>query len=359
MYRPVQQMLLAALIALIIAACGGNLESAGPLGDLTTAPKSISGQTITLVTHDSFVLSDGVLDAFTRATGVGVVQRAAGDTGQMVATAILTGGNPLGDVMFGVDNTFLQRALDADLFEPYVSPGLSGVPEGLRLDSRHRVTPIDYGDVCINYWIDRFDDDLPPPQSLADLADPAYRGLLVVQNPETSSPGLGFLLATISEYGNGWEDYWRALRDNDVLVTAGWEEAYYGAFVSGGGDRPIVVSYASSPPAEIVYADPPVTEAPTGVITDTCFRQVEFAGILSGTKHRTASEALIDFMLTPAFQEDLPLSMFVYPAVMSTALPRVFVDHVDTPVAPHHLDPATIGANRNMWTERWTDLVLR
>ena len=120
-----------------------------------------------------------------------------------------------------------------------------------------------------------------------------------------------------------------------------------------------MVSYASSPPAEVVYADPPVTEAPTGVVTDTCFRQVEFAGILSGTQHRAASEALIDFMLTPIFQEDLPLSMFVYPAVESTALPRVFIDHVDTPVAPHLLDPITIGANRNMWTERWTDLVLR
>ena len=111
--------------------------------------------------------------------------------------------------------------------------------------------------------------------------------------------------------------------------------AYYGAFVSGGGDRPIVVSYASSPPAEIVYADPPVTESPTGVVTDTCFRQVEFAGILAGTQHRAASEALIDFMLTPVFQEDLPLSMFVYPAVTSTVLPRVFIDHVYTPVTPH------------------------
>ncbi len=336
---------------------GGSVPvSANPA---TTTEADISGTAVTLLTHESFWLSEGTLEAFTAATGVTVDHQTAGDAGEMVATAILTAGNPVGDVMFGVDNTFLQRALDADLFEAYESPALATVPDALQLDPGHRVTPIDYGDVCANYWIDRFDTDHPAPKTLADLADPAYADHLVVQNPETSSPGLAFLLATIAEFGDGWEDYWADLRANGVSVTAGWEDAYYGEFVSGGGDRPIVVSYASSPPAEVIYADPPVDTAPTGVIADTCFRQIEFAGILTGTDNRPAAEALVDFLLSDTFQEDIPLNMFVFPVSTTADLPQAFVDHAVLPDEPHVLAPADIEANRNAWTERWTEIVLR
>ena len=345
------------------SACGGDdATTAVPLssgGVATTEVAAAPTGPVTLITHDSFWVSEGTLAAFTEATGIEVVHQTAGDTGQMVSSAILTAGDPLGDVMFGVDNTFLQRALDAGLFEAYESPALVGVPDELQLDPEHRVTPIDFGDVCANYWIDRFGDDLAAPTSLDDLADPTYADLLVVQNPETSSPGLAFLLATIAEYGDGWEDYWAALRDNGVVVTAGWEDAYYGEFVSGGGDRPIVVSYASSPPAEVIYADPPVDTPPTGVVTETCFRQVEFAGILAGTEHRAAAELLVDFLLSPTFQEDIPLNMFVFPALADAVLPQAFVDFVELADDPHVLDPADIGAHRNDWTERWTEIVLR
>jgi len=344
-----------------LAACGGDgLEGGGLSGSAPTgAPEPVAGQTITLVTHDSFWISEGTLEAFTAETDVTVVVQSAGDAGQMVSSAILTVGDPLGDVMFGVDNTFLQRTLDAGLFEAYESPALSGVPEGLRLDPQHRVTPIDFGDVCVNYWIDRFGDDVAAPTTLDDLADPAYADLLVVPNPETSSPGLAFLLATIAEYGDGWEDYWAALRDNGVVVTSGWEDAYWGEFVAGGGDRPIVVSYASSPPAEVVYADPPISTPPTGVVTDTCFRQVEFAGILAGTEHRGAAELLVDFLLSPTFQEDIPLNMFMFPVLADAELPSVFVDFVELAEDPHSLGPAEIEAHRNEWTDRWTEIVLR
>ncbi|MDG2427287.1 MAG: thiamine ABC transporter substrate-binding protein [Acidimicrobiales bacterium] len=314
---------------------------------------------VTLITHDSFLVSEGTLASFTAQTGIEVIHQTGGDTGQLVSSAILTAGNPLGDVMFGVDNTFLQRSLDAGLFESYKSPALSGVPSELQLDPEYRVTPIDFGDVCVNYWIDRFGDDLVAPSSLDDLIDPAYADLMVVQNPETSSPGLAFLLATIHEYGDLWEDYWGALRNNGVLVTAGWEDAYYGEFVAGGGDRSIVVSYASSPPAEVIYADPPVDTPPTGVVTGTCFRQIEFAGILAGTKHRAAAELLIDFLLTPTFQEDIPLNMFVFPALAAAELPQIFEDFVELAEDPHLLNPAEIEAHRNDWTERWTEIVLR
>ena len=339
------------LAGLTLVACGE--EAPQP------APEGIAGQSITLLTHGSFWVSEGTLQAFTDETGVQVELLEGGDAGEMVASAILTAGNPVADVLYGIDNTFLQRALDADLFEPYESPALSNVPSALQLDGQHRVTPIDFGDVCVNYWGDRFDETLPPPNSLNDLIDSRYAGQLVVQNPETSSPGLAFLLATIAEYGDGWEEYWASLRRNEVAVTTGWEEAYYGQFVSGGGDRPLVVSYASSPPAEFIYADPPVESPPTGVLLDTCFRQIEFAGVLKGTPYQAAAQALIDFMLSDTFQEDIPLNMFVFPASQTATLPEAFVNFARLAEDPYQLSPADIEVHRNEWTERWTQIVLR
>ena len=310
---------------------------------------------ITLLTHDSFALSDETLAAFTSRTGIEVTLLQAGDTGTMVSEAILTAGNPLGDVMFGVDNTFLARALKAELFEPYESPNLAEVPDEFKLDSEHRVTPIDYGDVCINYWTDALPAD--PPEALEDLTVPEFADQLVVQNPETSSPGLAFLLATIAGTDD-WEQFWADLADNGVAVTAGWEDAYYGEFIAGGGDRSMVVSYASSPPAEVIYASSPIDAAPTEVLLDSCFRQIEFAGVLAGTDHPAEARALIDFMLTPTFQNDVPLNMFVFPVAESATLPQVFVDHSRIAEDPLFIDPADIEAHRDEWTDRWVEIVL-
>ena len=321
----------------------------------TEAP-SLDGTTVTLISHDSFNLSDGTLAEFTAQTGVTVELLEVGDTGTLVAEAILTKDAPLGDVLFGIDNTFLQRGLDAGIFVPYQSPALAGVPADLQLDPDHRVTPVDYGDVCLNYWKDAVPRE---PTTLDDLTQPEFENQLVVQHPETSSPGLAFLLATIAAFGDGWEQYWMDLRANGVAVTAGWEDAYYGEFVAGGGDRSVVVSYASSPPAEVIYADPPTDVAPTGVITESCYRQIEFAGILAGTDNEAGARALIDFMLSETWQNDVPLNMFVYPVIDGATLPPEFVEHTAVPADPLMLDPAEIEANRDAWTERWVEIVLR
>ncbi len=340
----------AAALAVLAAACSG-----GRSDDL----EDLSGTTVTLLTHDSFYVSPETFEAFTASSGIVVEQLASGDAGALVAQACLTAGEPLGDVLFGIDNTFLQRGLDCGIFEPYTSPGLGGVPDHFELDGEHRATPIDFGDVCLNYWVDAFDGSPSPPASLDDLIDPAYAGMLVVQSPETSSPGLAFLLATIARYGEGWEDYWAALRDNGVSVTAGWEDAYYGEFTAGGGNRPIVVSYASSPPAEVIFADPPVDEPPTGVVTASCYRQIEFAGVLAGADNPGGAQALIDFMLTPTFQNDVPLNMFVFPVITTATLPVAFVEHAEIADDPFILEPAQVEAQRNAWTDRWVEIVLR
>ncbi len=354
--------LLAALLALALAgtaaACGST--KAEPTA-ATGAPKPV---TIRLLAHDSFALSDGVLAAFTKASGIKVEVIKGGDAGTVVNQAILTNGNPQADVLFGIDSTFLTRALDEHLFVPYVATDLGRVEKRFLLDPDHRVTPIDYGDVCLNYDKAYFADaGIPVPRSLADLAKPIYKDLLVVENPATSSPGLAFLFASIDAFGaTGWQQWWRDLRSNGVQVSDGWEDAYYSQF-SGGttsdGTRPLVVSYASSPPAEVVYADPSIKDAPTGVIADGCYRQVEAAGILAGTKHEAAAQELIDFLLSPAVQADVPLSMFVYPVRRGVELPPVFVANSATPAEVAELSPATIEAHRDEWISAWTDLVVR
>ena len=326
------------------------------------SPKDEGPQTIRLVTHDSFRLSEGTLESFEAATGHTVEHLETGDAGTMVNQAVLTRDNPVADVMFGIDNTFLGRALDEDLFEEYVSPYLSDVPDSLKLDTR--VTPIDFGDVCLNYDIAGLAErGLQPPSTLTDLTKREYAGLLVVEHPGTSSPGLAFLLSTVATFGEEgdytWHTFWSDLVANDVLVTAGWEDAYYGSFSggSGGGDRPIVVSYASSPPAEVIFADPPVTEAPTAVVLAGCFRQIEFAGILAGTPVPSAARQLIDFMLGLEFQEDIPLNMFVFPANEKAGLPDEFVRYTEVPTDPAGLSPEEIDANRSRWIEEWIEVV--
>ncbi len=337
--------------------------AAGCGGDDSAADNGVP-ETLVLLTHDSFAVSEGTLEEFTEVTGIEVRLLQGGDAGAVLNQAILTKDNPTADVLFGVDNTFLSRALGEGLFAPYESPLLDAVPDDIELDPDHGVTPIDYGDVCVNYDVAALESaGVPPPATLEDLADPAYRGMLVVQDPATSSPGLAFLLATVAEFGDEgdvtWRDFWADLATNDVLITSGWEEAYYGSFTaaSDDGDRPLVVSYATSPPAEVLFAEPQPGEAPTASMTEGCFRQVEFAGVLAGTGNEEAARLLIDFMLSPTFQEDIPLNMFVFPANGEAELPEVFLEHAAVPEEPLGIEPDQIDANRERWIAEWTEIV--
>ena len=324
-----------------------------------------SETSITLLTHESFALSEDVLDAFTEETGITVKLLTAGDAGAVLNQSILSKGNPLGDVIFGIDNTFMSRALNEDILEVYDSPLLDEIPDEYELDRTNRLLPVDVGDVCINYDIEYFTSrGLAPPQSLADLTKPELAGLLVVENPATSSPGLAFVLATIAEFGTDgvypWTAFWADLRVNGVKVSPGWSEAYYGDFTwAGGGDRPMVVSYASSPPAEVFFAEPPRDDAPTAVVEASCFRQQEFIGILAGTEHRDEARAFVDFMLGAVAQTDIPWNMFVFPVNENATVPPEFIQFSVIPADPLRVPASDIEAHREAWIETWTDIVVR
>jgi thiamine transport system substrate-binding protein len=341
----------------MLAACTGD---GGPSPSGTGQPAE--PVTVTLLTHDSFDVSKSVVRAFERDSGIDLRIVPAGDAGQLVNRAILTAGNPEGDVLFGVDDNLFPKAVEAGVFEPYESPSLERIDDAYELDPTHAVTPIDHGDVCLNVDLGWFAGrGLTPPDDLADLTAPDLRGLTVVENPATSTPGLAFVLATIARFGeDGWQGYWRDLRANDVLVVDGWEQAYFGEFSGAGGgegERPIVVSYATSPVAEVVFAEEPLDEAPTAAVTGSCYRQVEFAGVLAGTDHPTEARRVVDFLLSTSFQEDVPLRMFVFPVADDAELPPEFVRWAVEPAAPLALPPERVAAERDAWVRTWTDLM--
>ncbi|MEE1834110.1 thiamine ABC transporter substrate-binding protein [Streptomyces sp. SP17KL33] len=342
-----------------LSACGSSSDDTGSDG---------GSKTVTLVSHGSFAYSKDVLKAFEKESGYKVKVLKSGDAGQAVNQAILTKDNPQGDVFFGVDNTLLSRALDNGLFQPYEAKGLDKVGAEYQVDKdEHRVTPIDSGDICVNYDKAYFSEKkIEPPRTYADLIKPEYKDLLVTENASTSSPGLGFLLGSAAEFGDGgWEGYWEKLKANGVKVVDGWEQAYYQEFSGStdgkkaGGDRPLVVSYASSPPAEVVYAEPRPKTAPTGVAEGTCFRQIEFAGLLSDAKNAEGGKALIDFLISKRFQEDMPLNMFVYPVVEGASVPAEFTEYGPAAKDPETMAPEKIAKNRDQWVKSWTSLVLK
>lgn len=330
----------------------------------STATQPTGPQTLTVMTHDSFSVSEKVVQSFEQANNAKVVFLQSGDAGAALNKAVLTKNAPLADVLYGVDNTFLSRALEADIFEPYQSSQLSEISDEFKLDQSNRALPVDYGDVCINYDKAYFaDHDLAVPQSLEELSKPEYKGLLVTENPATSSTGLAFLLATVAHYGDTFTDYWKALKENGLVVVDGWETAYYTNFSgsSGHGPQPMVVSYGTSPAAEVYYAEKKPNDAPTASIlgADTCFRQIEFVGILKGAKQRALAEKFVDFMLSKQFQEDMPLQMFVYPVNPNATLPDEFVKYAQAPKQTANLAPDVIAKKRDAWIQAWTDVVLK
>jgi thiamine transport system substrate-binding protein len=299
------------------------------------------------------------LAQFEKEAGVKLRISKAGDAGEMLNKLILTRKAPVADVVFGIDNALAAKALAADVLDTYTGPAasrdsLAALPAPL--------VPVDFGYVTINYdkaWFAKR--KLAVPTTLEELAQPANARLLVVQNPATSSTGYGFLLATIGALGEEKAfDWWARMRQGGMKVAKGWTEAYYTDFSRAeGGTRPLVVSYATSPPAEVLFADPPRTDAPTASIEATCFRQVEFAGVLRGTDHSDEARQLVDFLAGATFQAEVPLNLFVYPARTDVPLPEAFTTYGSRATDPFTVAPADIAANQQAWIDEWTAIVLR
>jgi thiamine transport system substrate-binding protein len=355
------------MIGGLLAGCslgssGSAVTGSGPSGPTASASPTAyhcgSSVTVTLATHDSFVLPDTLLADFTKATGCTLSVVKSGDAGALTNKLVLTKASPIADVVYGIDNTFAGRAVGAGVLAPY-SPTLpAGAAEhALTGPGAAVLTPVDYGDVCVNVdtsWFSAHGQN--PPATLEDLTKPGYKGLFVTPGATTSSPGFAFLLATIGAFGpDGWKDYWRRLVANDVLVTAGWSDAYDVDFTAGAGhgDRPIVLSYASSPPFTIPAGG---TTPTTAALLGTCFRQVEYAGVLAGAKNPDGAKAFVDFMLSRPVQESIPDAMYVFPVDSGAALPPVWAQWAKVATTPYAVSGDAIEAGRDQWLKDWSDL---
>jgi thiamine transport system substrate-binding protein len=337
-----------ATAALAVAGCGGSDQP----------------NDVVLVTHDSFAISPAVKKAFEEESGLELKILKAGDAGELVTRALLTAGNPEGDVLFGIDNNLIARAFGGDVFEPYESPELASVDPALVLDPAHRATPIDRGDRLpqLRQGMVRRPEHptsahpgrphppaLPRPARRREPGDVDARARVHARHDRGVRREVAGVLAQASSERRPRR--WTAGRTRTTPASPAQRAAR--------GTGPIVVSYASSPPAEVIFGKPRPTTAPTGVVESTCFRQIEFAGVLRGAKNEEGAQKLVDFMLSKRFQEDIPLQMFVFPARRDAAVPPEFEKFAVVPEHPLDLSPRVINENRERWVDRWTDIVVR
>jgi len=290
--------------------------------------------TVRLATHDSFAISDELIAQFEETSGYQLEIVRLGDTGTLTNQLALTKNAPIADVMFGIDNTFRSLAEK------------EGILAG-------ELVEIDYSDVCFNYDIGWFEEkNLTPPANWRELTKPEYKSLTVVTNPRFSSPGLAFLATTFAGFDTNMKtfEYWRNLRDNGLKVASSWEDAYFSDFTRYGGTRPIVLSYASSPAAEVTNG-----VAGTAALLDDCFRQVEYAATLSRASNTAGAAALVEFLVSEAFQSSVAESMYVYPAVEGIAIPEDWAKFA-LPARSILGDPNQLAQNRERWLKDWSDV---
>ena len=348
----------AAAVAAVVAVLGAAACSSGT--DRTSSPAAMGRKQVVLVTYDAYALPKAAAAAFTKQTGATIKVVASGDSGAMLSKALLSAGAPEGDVLFGVDNLSAQTALKDDLLVPFSPPGLDTVPDRYRLQGAagKRLVPVDAGDVCVNVDAKWFaDKGVAPPTSLEDLTKPEYKDLLVVESPVTSSPGLALLAGTVGRYGeDGAFDLWTRLKANGVRVRPSWDDAYFTDYTVSGGDRPLALSYATSPPAEVVLSEGKRTEPQSTVLVDSCAAQVEYAGVLRGAPHEQLAQQLVAFMLSPEWQQELPLSNYVLPVVDGVPLPAEFQKWSVRAPSPMAATAAQVSDRRDDWVERWRNL---
>jgi len=290
---------------------------------------------VRLAAHDSFVISDELIQKFETDTGYELEILRLGDTGSLTNQLVLTKNAPVADAVFGIDNTFQGKALD----------------EGIILGE---FSAIDYSDVAFNYDIGWFEENqIDPPTSWRELGDERFRNLVVVTNPNFSSPGLAFLATTHAGFETSAEvfAYWRGLRDNGLKIAGSWEDAYFSDFTRYGGSRPIVLSYASSPAAEVNEDG----SAGTAALLTEGFRQTEFAGVLKGSANERGARALIEFLLSDEFQRSVPEAMYVFPAVAGTEVPEAWAKFA-LPATSTIGDELDINGNRERWLKDWSDV---
>ena len=315
--------------------------------------------TLRVLTHASFDVPKPLLDEFEKTAGVKLSIVKAGDAGEMLNKLILTRANPIADVVYGIDNALAGKALAAEVLAPYAGPAATA-PSAASLPSP--LVPVDFGYVTLNadkVWFAK--KGLALPTTLQDLTLPAYKNLLVVQHPATSSPGMAFLASTVAAMGDDAAfDWWAQMRRNGVKVAKGWTEAYYTDFSKNGGKRPLVISYASSPAAEVFYSKVKLSEAPTVslALKGGVFQQVEGVALVKGGGQTEAAGKFIEFLRGTPVQQALQTTLWMLPATPGTPKADV-LKHSPEPTAFDNPTADQMAQHSSAWVARWTKVVLK
>jgi len=311
-----------------------------------------TGGNLTIYAYDSFVSEWGpgpaVFSAFEEKYGIKISAISAGDAGQVMQKAIIEKDNPRADLLIGIDNNLLAKAVNEKILEPYKSKNLNRIPKELLFDPTNRLTPFDYGYFSIIYDSEKISN---PPLSLNDLLKPEYKDSIILMDPRTSSPGLGFLLWTIAEYGDGFTEYWQKLMPSVLTITDGWDSGY-GLFTEG--EAPMVLSYTTSPAYHAEYEDN--YRYRTAIFSSGHYMQIEGIGIVKNSKNRKNAELFIDFILEDTIQNIIPLTNWMYPVNTHLELPDSFM-YAPKPKATLIIDSKKINRQLVGWIEEWISAV--
>lgn len=330
------------LVASALAMTGCSIADQAPDSTEETQP------TVTIMTHDSFNVPEELVAAFEEESGYTVSTSSPGDAVAVLNQLVLQQDNPTVDAVYGIDSYSAPELLNQDMLTAHNAELGSAEQYTVGTDTEGHLAPIDHGQVCVNVDNEWFDEaGIAPPETLDDLTDPVYAGLFVTTDPTTSSPGIAFLVATITDQDD-WRGYWQDLLANGTKVAGSWADAYYSDFTSAGdGDYPLALSYSSSPSAE---------EGRTSSALGTCTEQVEYAGVVENAAQPEGAKAFIDFMLDTEFQTSLPDEMYMYPVDDSVALPEAWEQHAELADEPITTDLTEVDENREAWLTAWTDL---
>lgn len=333
---------IAAIVALGLSACS--------VADQTTKDNPSSQGTVKIMTHDSFSISDELKEKFEKESGYTLQTTQPGDSGAVVNQLILQKDQPTVDGVYGIDSYSAENLVDEGILADFEGD----LPEGadalqLEGEGQNQMVPIDQGQVCVNVDNAYFENnDLDVPEDLEDLKKPEYAKLFATIDPTSSSPGLAFLVATVTELGDDWQGYWEELLSNGARVAPGWSAAYYEEFsATSDGQYPLVLSYSSSPSAE---------DGATSVVNDTCTTQVEYAGVLAEGDNPEGAQAFIDFLLQEEFQTELIENMYMYPVDSNIKLPEDWAKHatlVEDPIEP---DLKEVAENNRDWMKEWSSI---
>jgi thiamine transport system substrate-binding protein len=302
--------------------------------------------------YDSFIswgLAEATMHKFEESNNCTITLIGTGDAGQVLNRLILEKDNPQADIIVGIDNNYLAKALQHDVLVPYKPANINVVPDDLILDPTFHLTPFEYGFIAFVYDSEKIPE---PPTSLQALTDAEWEEKIILEDPRTSSPGAALLLWTIAAFGEeGYLKYWEQLKPSILTVTKGWDTAY-GMFTTG--EAPIVLSYATDPAYHMeVDQSTRYQVAPT---TEGFYRQIEGMGIVKGAKHPELAQKFLEWMLTEEFQQEIPLTQWVFPVNPNVELPKSF-DYAAKADKFLSIEPERIEQHYDEWLKAWTEVM--